>query len=42
MIWPKDISFEGCCKEKDERIGNPEHFIGDPPKIAAKGVEKAG
>lgn len=42
MIWPKDISFEAYGTKKDEWFNDPDHFLGDPPKIAAKGVEKAG
>ena len=31
MIWPKDISFEGYSKKKDEQFKDPDHFLGDPP-----------
>ena len=31
MIWPKEISFEGYSKKKDEWFNDPDHFLGDPP-----------
>lgn len=31
MIWPKDVSFEGYSKRKDEWFNDLDHFLGDPP-----------
>lgn len=39
MIWPKDVSFEGYSKRKDEWFNDPDHFLGDPPISAQHALD---